>query len=134
MAGHRDERGAQVKIILLRWLMLAFVVLTLTVLLSGCVVTGGGYGYYDGGDIGVTYYESSDVEYGGWGPGYHVAPFRDGDRDHRLRGDDRRQTSGGGHASAPAYRPAPASRAMPSIPSKPRSGSGSRSREVQPRK
>ena len=119
------------KIILLRWLTLVFVVLTLMVLLSGCVVTGGGYGYSDGGGIGAAYYESSGVEYGGWGPGYQVAPFRDGD--HRLRSGDRRQTSGDGRASAPAYRPAPASRAMPSIPSKPRS-TGARSREVQPRK
>lgn len=119
------------KIILLLRLALAFVVLTLMVLLSGCVVTGGGYGYSDGGDIGVTYYESSGIEYGGWGPGYHVAPFR-GD-DHRLRDSNRRQTSGGGRVSAPAYRPAPASRPMPSIPSKPRSG-GSRSREVRPQK
>jgi hypothetical protein len=120
-----------VKIILLRWLALVFVVLTLTVLLSGCVVTGGGYGYPDGGGIGAVYYESPGIEYGGWGAGYQVAPFRDGD--HRLRSGDRRQTSGGGRASTPAYRPAPASRAMPSIPSKSRSG-GSQSRGVQPRK
>ena len=70
-------------ILLLRWLALAFVVWTLTVLLSGCVVAGGGYGYYDGGGIGAAYYEPYGVDYGGWGPGYHVAPFRGGD--HRRR-------------------------------------------------
>ena len=106
------------KIILLRWLALVFVVLTLTVLLSGCVLTGGGYGYNDGGGIGAAYYESPGVEYGGWGPGYQVAPFR---------GGDRHQTSGGGHTSTRAYRSAPASHSMPSIPSKSRSG-GSRAR------
>ena len=109
------------KILLLRWLALAFVVLTLTVLLSGCVLTG--RGYYDGADIGAAYYEPSVVEYGGWGPNYYVAPFRGGE--HRHDGE-RHTTSGGGHA-ARAYRSAPASHSMPSIPSKPRSG-GSRSR------
>jgi hypothetical protein len=90
-------------ILFLRRLALAFVVLTLTVLLSGCLLPGGG-GYYDGGGIGAAYYEPSGVEYGGWGHGYHVAPFR---------GGDHRQTSGGGHA----YRSAPASHATPSLPS-----------------
>lgn len=119
------------KIILLRRLALTFAGLTLTVLLSGCIVTGGGYGYSDGGDIGITYYESSGIEYGGWGSGYYVAPFRDGD--HRHRDGDHRTISGGGRTPAPVYRPAPASRAVPSIPSKPRSGS-SRSREERPQK
>lgn len=56
------------KISLLRWLGLVFVILTLTFLLSGCVATVGDYGYYD--DIGVTYYGPSVIEYGGWGPTY----------------------------------------------------------------
>jgi hypothetical protein len=111
-----------VNVLLLRWLALAFVVLTLAVLLSGCILTGGGY--YDGEGFGAAYYEPSGVEYGGWGPNYQVAPYRGGD--HR-QGGDYRPTSGRGHASAPAYRSAPASRSMPSIPSKPRSD-GSRSR------
>jgi hypothetical protein len=101
--------------LLLRCLgMLVFVVLTLTVLLSGCFWPGGGY--YDGEDFGPGYYEPSGVVYGGWGPGYHVAPFRGGEH--------QRPTSGGGHASTRAYRSAPASHAMPSIPSKSRSGGG----------
>jgi len=103
-----------VNISLLRRLALAFVVLTLMVLLSGCVVTGGGYGYDDGGYIGADYYEPAGVYYGGWGPGYQVGPVR-GD-DHR----DHRPTGGGGHA----YRSAPASHSMPSIPSQSRSGGG----------
>jgi hypothetical protein len=107
-----------VNMLLLRWLETrVFVVLTLTVLLSGCFFPGGGY--YDGGDIGAGYYEPSGVVYGGWGPSYHVAPFRGGDHPPAR--------SGGGHASAPAYKSAPASHSMPSIPSRSRSG-GSRSR------
>ena len=106
--------------LLLRWLeTLVFVVLTLTVLLSGCFFPGGGY---YGEDIGPGYYEPSGVVYGGWGPGYHVAPFRGGDHQPPR--------SGGGHAPAQAYRSAPASHSMPSIPSKSRSsggGSGSHS-------
>ncbi len=90
-------------------LALVFVICTLMVLLSGCILGGGGY--YDGGG----YYEPSGVVYGGWGPGYQVAPFRGGDH----RPPDR-----GGHASARAYRPAPASHSMPTIPSQSRSGGG----------
>jgi hypothetical protein len=105
-----------VNISLLRWLALVFVGLTLTILLFGCVFPGGGYEYDDGGAIGAAYYEPYGVDYGGWGPGYHVAPYRGGD--HRPAG-------GGGHARA--YKPAPASRSVPSIPSHSRS-SGSRSR------
>ena len=104
-------------ILLLRWSVLAIVVGTLTVLLSGCAFTVGGYGYDDGGGFGAAYYEPYGVDYGGWGPGYHVAP---------VRGGDHRPTSGGGHASAHTYRSAPASHSMPSIPSQSRSG-GSRS-------
>jgi hypothetical protein len=115
-----------VNILLLRWLSLAFVVWTFTVLLSGCVLTtGGGYGYDDGGGIGAAYYEPHGVDYGGWGHGYQVAPFR---------GGDHRPTSGGGHAPAQAYRSAPASHSMPSIPSKSRSGGQSKSRSGGPSK
>src|SRR5208337_4200369 len=100
--------------LLLRWSVLVFVV---GVLLSGCAFTVGGYGYDDGGAIGAAYYEPYGVDYGGWGHDYHVAPVRRGDN---------RPTSGGGHVSAHAYRSAPASHSMPSIPSQSRSG-GSRS-------
>src|SRR5208283_4988038 len=107
----------------LRWLVLAFMLCMLTVLLFGCFVPGGGYGYDDGGGIGGAYYEPFGFDYGGWGPDYQVAPFR---------GGDHRPASGGGHASAHAYRSAPASHSMPSIPSHSSSGgshsSGSRSR------
>jgi hypothetical protein len=104
-----------VNILLLRRLSLAFVVWTLTVLLPGCYLPGGGYGYDDGGGIGVGYYEPYGGDYGGWGSGYHVAPFR---------GGDHRSTSGGGHASEHAYRSAPISHSTPSIPSQSRSAGG----------
>ena len=95
--------------LLLSRLVPALVVGTLMVLSAGCVLpVGGGYGYDDGGGIGAGYYEPYGVDYGGWGPGFQVAPFRGGG--HRSNG-------GGGHASAPAYRSAPGSRSMPSLPS-----------------
>lgn len=102
--------------ILLRWLLLAFGVGTLAVLLSGCIVPAGGYGYDDGVGVGVgvDYYEPYGGVYGGWGPGYHVAPFRGGD--HRGAG------GGGAHA----YRSAPASRSTPSLPSHGGGGGGGR--------
>ena len=64
-------------ILLLRRLVFTFVLLTLTVLLSGCVIGGGGY---DGdASYGATYYEPSGAYYGGWGHDYQVAPFRGGE-------------------------------------------------------
>jgi hypothetical protein len=101
-----------------RWLALAFVFCMLPVLLSGCFFPGGGYGYDDGGGFGANYYEPAGGSYGGWGHSYQVAPFR---------GGDHRPVGGGGHASGRAYKSAPASRSVPSLPSHSRSG-GSRSR------
>ena len=78
---------------------------------SGCVGTVGGYGYQNDGYNGMDYYNTGGGYYGGgWGGNYHVGPPRGGEQ-HRH--DD-------GNASAHAYRPAPASHAMPSIPSSPR--------------
>jgi hypothetical protein len=57
------------------------------------------------------YYEPYGYEYGGWGPGYHVGPWRGGGHPDYHGG-------GGGHA--PAYRPAPAGRSAPSIPGRSR--------------
>ena len=99
----------------LRWVVFTLIVGTLAVLSAGCILPDGGYGYDDGGGVGAAYYEPYGVDYGGWGPGYEVAPFRGGG--HRPSG-------GGGHAAAHAYRSAPASRSVPSIPS--HSGGGGR--------
>jgi hypothetical protein len=98
-----------------RWSAIAFVIGLITLLSSGCV-TGGGY--VDGVGIGVDYYEPYRPDYGGWGPGYRVGPFRDGDH---------RPDHGDFHPAAHAYRAAPPSHSIPSIPSRSRSG-GSRSR------
>jgi len=77
-----------------------------TAVVSGCAVPAGGPAY--GGGLGVDYYEPYGYGYGGWGPGYYVAPFRGGD--HRF---DR---GGGFSQSAHAFRSAPAGRGMPSLP------------------
>lgn len=78
----------------------------------GCVATGVGY---DGNvDVGVSagFYEPYGYAYGGWGPGYYVGPGR---------GGERRGAPGRTHN----YRPAPASRPSPSLPSHSRGGGGS---------
>jgi hypothetical protein len=94
----------------LRWSAAACVIALFALLAVGCVVGGGGY---DGGvGLGVDYYGSYGGAYGGWGPGFDVAPFRGGGR----------RAVGGAHA----FRPAPAGRSMPSIPSAGRSGGGRR--------
>ncbi|MGO9445476.1 MAG: hypothetical protein ACLPXB_11950 [Thiobacillaceae bacterium] len=108
------------KRILLRGSAIAFVIGLSTVPLSGCVVPGGGYGYDNGGgvDIGVDYTEPYGAVYGGWGPGYAVGP---------VRGGNYSPERGGGQPAQHAYRSAPASHSMPSIPTGSRSG-GSRRR------
>ena len=100
----------------LRWSAIAFVIGLFTLMSTGCVVTGGGYEYEDGVGIGLDYYEPYGAVYGGWGPGYRVGPVRDGYH---------RPDSGGGHPPPHAYRSAPPSHSVPSIPSRSRSG-GSR--------
>lgn len=88
--------------------------------LSGCVVPGGGYGYGggDGGGVGFAdYYQPSVVSYGGWGAGYQVGPPRIGDQG-TSHGDIRSRSH--------AYRAAPASHRLPSIPSHHAGGGGMR--------
>ena len=84
-------------------------------LLSACVVSDGGYGYDGGAGIGMDYYEPYGAVYGGWAPGYHVGPVRDGDH---------RPDHGGGQSATHAFRSAPTSHSLPSIPSGSRSGGG----------
>ncbi len=81
--------------------------------LTGCVASAGVYaGDYDG----EYYYDAPGyVVYDGWGPTYHVGPPR-GDRDHHDHDDHHDDHGGGNHPGHPAYRPAPSSRAVPSIP------------------
>lgn len=100
----------------LRWSALAFVISLFSILSPGCAVTAGGYGVDEGVGVGLDYYEPFGFDYGGWGPGYRVGPFRDGAQ---------RPDRGGGNPPGRAFRPAPPSRSIPSIPSRARSG-GSR--------
>ncbi len=95
----------------------AFAIGIVTVLSSSCAVpVDGGYGSgYDNNvsvGIGLDYYEPWGTDYGGWGPGYRVGPYRDGGH---YRG-------AGGRPGPREYRPVSAGRAMPSIPSRARSG------------
>ncbi len=77
--------------------------------LAGCAVEGVGVD----GSVGVGYvggyYEPDGYEYGGWGPGYAVGPYRGG---HGGWNRDR------GHA--PAFRAPQGGRSMPSLPGRPR--------------
>jgi hypothetical protein len=78
-------------------------------LLASCAVDGVGVD----GSVGVGYvggyYEPYGYDYGGWGPGYAVGPYRGG---HGGWNRDR------GHA--PAFRPPSGGRGMPSLPGRPR--------------
>jgi hypothetical protein len=78
--------------------VLALLAVAAMALVAGCAVSDGGYGYGS-----VDYYEPYGFGYGGWGPGYGVAPFRG---DHRFVG----------FHGAHAFRGAPAGRPMPSLP------------------
>jgi hypothetical protein len=98
----------------------ASVVGVAAILSYGCVVTDGGYGY-GGAAYGVGYYEPYGMPYGGWGPGYEVAPFRY--PEHHPEGHGGPEKHGGGPPPH-AYRAAPASRAMPSIPTGARPAGG----------
>lgn len=95
-----------------RWRVSALGLLLLTAM---CACTAGGGVYVEG------VYEPAGYEYGGWGPGYHVAPPR-----RVERGDEHRGERGGEHRPEPAkqspphaYRQAPPSRPAPSIPTRP---------------
>ena len=80
--------------------------LALSVALTGCAVTAGGYD----GDVGVSYgvgfYEPWGYGYNGWNEGYRVGPPRGGE--HHGGGAQR------------AFRPAHPSRSTPSIPTRSR--------------
>jgi hypothetical protein len=84
-----------------RWTIVGLGALALT-LLQACAVEGVGVDGSVGVGYGGGYYEPYGYDYGGWGGGYRVGPGWGGDRR-------------GGHPSG-SYRPAPASRATPSIP------------------
>ena len=79
---------------------------------TGCAVTGGGVAYDGGYGYGADYYDAVGVDYGGWGDGYYVGPYRNGGY----------RDGGFGHSGPHAYRSASGSHGMPSIPSGGRGG------------
>jgi hypothetical protein len=83
--------------------------------LASCAVDGVGVD----GSVGVGYvggyYEPYGYDYGGWGPGYAVGPYRGG-----IGGYDRDHDRDRGRGHAPAFRAAPSGRSMPSIPGRSR--------------
>jgi hypothetical protein len=86
------------------------------ILPTGCVASAGAYvGDYD-------YYGAPGyVVYDGWGPTYRVGPPRDDHDHHDVHHDDHHDNHGSdGHAGHTAYKPAPPSRAVPSIPTQSR--------------
>jgi hypothetical protein len=96
------------------WLLMVGVLL---MVLIGCVAEGGGYyGAVPSYDLG--YYSSYGLDYGVWGPTYDVAPF------YRARPYDhyRGGFAYGGRPGPRAFRPAPAARGIPSIPTAGRGG------------
>ncbi len=117
MAGYPKQAGEPVNVSLLRGSSLAAAVGFCVALWTGCTATVGGFspGPSVGVDLGVDYYEPYGAYYG-WGPGYRVGPYRGGSDYH------------GGGPAGHAYRSAPASRSMPSIPSRAGGGRGGHSR------
>ena len=105
------------KIILRRWPLFLLGVFVLAAIafipLIGCVASAGGYvGDYD-------YYGAPGyVVYDGWGPTYRVGPPREDHDHHDVHHDDHHDS--GGHPGHTAYKPAPPSRAVPSIPAQSR--------------
>ena len=84
-----------------------FALLVLAALGAGCVGAGvgvGGVGYDADVDVGGDYYGPPAVVYGGWAPNFWVGPGHPGPW-HAPPG-------------RPAYRPAPPSHRVPSIPSR----------------
>ena len=87
---------------------------------TGCVVPADGYGYDSRVSVGIglDYYEPYGSFYGGgWNSGYYVGPYRGFDNGgyRRDRGRDGPPRS---------FHPAPGTRPVPTIPSRPRGGRG----------
>jgi len=93
-----------------RWSATVLVLGLFTILSSGCVVPGDGYGYDNGASIGigVGYYEPYGAYYGGWEPGYRAGPIYG----HNYR------SAPGGRPIQHAYKPASRSGPVPSIPAR----------------
>lgn len=112
MVRYRDQAGEPVNP-RCRSLLGAAILGSLTLVSAGCAVSGHGGG--EGGDaFDAGYYGSSGYDYGGWGNGYYVGPYREGYRGGGFgggRGIAGGRGMGGGHV-------------MPSMPSGGGFGSG----------
>jgi hypothetical protein len=100
---------------LCRRLARALLLYPLVALPLGCAVTADGTSSLGVASFGVDYYEPLGYDYGGWGPGYAVGPFRGGGERVGRRG---------GPPSGHPFRSAGPGRSMPSIPTGPRPGGG----------
>jgi hypothetical protein len=112
MASERGQRGVAAMTSLPRlpaWLVMVGVSL---IVLVGCVGEGGGY-YGGVPSYGLDYYSAYGLDYGVWGPTYDVAPYYRARPYEHYRGG----FAYGGRPAPNAFRPAPASRGIPSIPS-----------------
>ena len=99
----------------LRWVTGAFAA-ALLVAAAGCIATGGYYDDSYGASYGVGYYEPYGHVYGHWPSNYRVAPPRR-DRDRDVRPQTTHPVS---RPRPPAYRPAPPTRKLPTLPPQPR--------------
>ena len=106
MAGYREPGDGTMNALLQQRLARSMAIGLLLIAPLGCTVTGGGLAYDGTVGVGLDYYEPSGFDYGGWGPGYAVGPYRGGGH-----GDFRRDR---GHA--PAFRPPSPHQRMPSLP------------------
>jgi hypothetical protein len=117
MASERDQDGVAAMIAPARLLLRLLLVGVPLIFLVGCVAEGPGYyGYAPGYDLG--YYGGYGLDYGVWGSSYGVGPFFGARRFDHNRGG----YAYGGRPGTHGFRPAPGSRAIPSIPSAPRGG------------
>jgi hypothetical protein len=100
---------------LMKRLLIVLAIGLLTFTESACTVVGDGFAGNGNVGVGLDYYEPLGFDFGGWGPGYGIGPYHDGSHRFESRG-----SGSAGHA----YRSAPSSRAIPSIPSQGRLGGG----------
>ena len=101
-----------------RWSSAAAIAGLLLLVPAGCAVRGGGVAVDGGYGYGADYYDSYGVDYGGWGDGYYVCPYRDGGYRGGGHGGDH------GHGGSHPYRPPSGGHGTPSIPSVSRGGGG----------
>jgi hypothetical protein len=91
---------------------MALAIGSLLLMTAACALTGGVATVDSEVIVGPGYYEPYGAVYGGWGAGYHVGPMA---RHAPLPPEPRRD-----HPVLHTFRPPPAARPAPSLPSRPR--------------